>query len=77
MGLTLNQPRDILKIVKERELIVMIKVGDKVLFYVNWSTREEKETVGEVKEIKRDVYKLLAYGNYFFLNRNEISPIKN
>jgi hypothetical protein len=54
----------------------MIKTGDNVIFYVNWLTRKEKETIGEVKEIKNGVYTVFAYGNYFFLNEKEITLIK-
>ena len=53
-----------------------MKIGDKVVFNVNWTTRKEKETIGEIKEIKNGLYTVFAYGNYFFLNENQLFFIK-
>jgi hypothetical protein len=53
-----------------------MKVGNKVLFEVNWISRKEKETIGEIREIKDGVYTVFAYGNYFFLKENDFSIIR-
>jgi hypothetical protein len=53
-----------------------MKVGNKVLFEVNWTTRKEKETIGEIREIRNGVYIVFAHGNYFHLEEKDFSLIR-
>ena len=53
-----------------------MKIGDKVVFNVNWTTRKEKETIGEIREIKNGLYTVFAYGNYFTLEEKDFFFIK-
>jgi hypothetical protein len=53
-----------------------MKVGNKVLFEVNWTSRKEKETIGEIREIKNGLYIVFAYGNYFTLEEKDFSLIR-
>jgi hypothetical protein len=59
------------------EIKTMINIGAKVLFDVNWTSRKEKETIGEVVEIKNGLFTVFAHGNYFFKEESEINLIKS
>ena len=56
--------------------VANMEVGNKVLFNVNWTTRKEKETIGEIREIRNGFYIVFAYGNYFYLKQDEFSLIR-